>query len=150
MFRLFAIVFLTVPLLEIFLLLQVGEAIGAIWTVFLVVLTAVIGVGLLRMQGISTIHRLQECNAWGEPLVILMIEGMMLLFAGALLLTLGFFTDAVGFAILFPPIRQYLAIQLLTRGVLMGAGAVHHRQSSQNSSSDKNTYDGDFRKIDDK
>ena len=90
MFRLLVILFLTVPLLEIFLLLKVGGQIGALWTVFLVVLTAAIGISLLRIQGTSTIRRLQECMARGEPPAIPMIEGAFLILAGALLLTPGF------------------------------------------------------------
>lgn len=149
MFRILIILFLTVPLLEIFLLLKVGSLIGALWTVVLVVLTAVIGVSLLRMQGISTIQRLQACTARGEPPAIPMIEGAFLLFAGALLLTPGFFTDAVGFAILFPPFRQYLAMQILTRGIWMSANMQQgHRPGGHQSTSDTHTFDADYKKID--
>ena len=144
-FRILVILFLTVPVLEIFLLLKVGGLIGALWTIFLVVLTAVIGVSLLRLQGISTIQRLQECSARGELPAIPMIEGAFLLFAGALLLTPGFFTDAVGFAILFPPFRRYLAAQILTRGVWMSAnGSVGRSPGAPHS----HTYDADYKKID--
>jgi len=152
MFRIFIILFLTIPLLEIFLLLKVGNLIGALWTVFLVVLTAVIGASLLRMQGISTIQRLQASTARGEPPAIPMIEGAFLLFAGALLLTPGFFTDAVGFAILFPPFRQYLAIQILTRGAFMGGAAFHSRShphsQPEQTSSEHQTYNGEYKKLD--
>lgn len=148
MFRLFVILFLTVPLLEIFLLLQVGSLIGALWTIFVVVLTAVIGVTLLRMQGINTIRRLQEYTARGEPPAIPMIEGAFLLFAGALLLTPGFFTDAIGFAILFPPLRQYLALQILTKGIWMSVNAQQHRESGGGHSTGSHTYDGDYKKLD--
>lgn len=147
MFRIFIILFLTVPLLEIYLLLKVGSLIGVLWTVLLVVLTAVIGVSLLRMQGISTIQRLQECTARGEPPAIPMIEGAFLLFAGALLLTPGFFTDTVGFALLFPPFRQYLAVQILTRGVWMGMTQGRARQG-RDPSAHSHTYNGDYKKID--
>lgn len=149
MFRIFIILFLTVPLLEIFLLLKVGSLIGVLWTVFLVVLTAVIGVSLLRMQGISTIQRLQACAARGEPPAIPMIEGAFLLLAGALLLTPGFFTDTVGFALLFPPFRQYLAVQILTRGIWMSVD-MQTRQGSDGprSPADTHTYDGDYKKVD--
>lgn len=146
MFRLLIILFLTVPLLEIFLLLKVGSLIGALWTIFIVVLTAVIGVSLLRMQGINTIYRLQECVSRGEPPAIPIIEGAFLLFAGALLLTPGFFTDAVGFAILFPPFRQYMALQILRKGVWMGANARRHGHSS---SQGHNTLEGEFERKDD-
>lgn len=149
MFRLLVILFLTVPLLEIFLLLKVGSLIGALWTIFLVVLTAIIGASLLRMQGINTIQRLQECTSRGELPAIPMIEGAFLLFAGALLLTPGFFTDAVGFAILFPPFRQYLALQILRKGVWMGVNAQQHRGAGgAHSSDDPHTYNGEYKKLD--
>ena len=146
MLRIFVILFLTVPVLEIYLLLKVGSLIGALWTVLLVVLTAVIGASLLRLQGVNTIRRLQESVARGEPPAIPMIEGAFLLFAGALLLTPGFFTDAVGFALLFPPLRRYLAIQVLTRGVWMSVG--EHRSSGSRGPSDTHTYNGDYKKLD--
>jgi len=148
MFRLLIILFLTVPLLEIFLLLKVGSLIGALWTIFLVVLTAVIGASLLRMQGISTIHRIQACTARGEPPAIPMIEGAFLLFAGALLLTPGFFTDIVGFAILFPPFRQYLALQILSKGVWLAANTQQQHQSGSPSSTESHTYNGEYKKLD--
>ncbi len=150
MFRLFIILFLTVPVLEIYLLLKVGSLIGALWTVFIVILTAVIGASLLRLQGITTIRRLQESAARGEPPAIPMIEGAFLLFAGALLLTPGFFTDAVGFALLFPPLRQYLAVQILTRGVWMSAGAhqTHTSRSGGRAPDDTHTYNGEYKKLD--
>ncbi|MDH5445844.1 MAG: FxsA family protein [Gammaproteobacteria bacterium] len=146
MFRIFVVLFLTVPLLEIFLLLKVGDLIGALWTVFLVVLTAVIGVSLLRMQGLNTIHRLQASTARGELPAIPMIEGAMLLFAGALLLTPGFFTDAVGFAILIPQFRQYLALKILTQGTW--ASVNMQGQSGSQSSHQSHTFNGDYKKID--
>lgn len=148
MFRLLVILFLTVPLLEIFLLLKVGSLIGALWTVLLVVLTAVIGVSLLRMQGISTINRLQACTARGEPPAIPLIEGAFLLFAGALLLTPGFFTDGIGFLLLIPSVRQRLAIALLKRGVWFAAGqggVGGHRPASQRH----DTIEGEFERRDD-
>ena len=148
MFRLLVILFLTVPLLEIFLLLKVGSLIGVLWTIIIVVLTATIGVSLLRMQGVRTIHRLQECTARGEPPAIPMIEGAFLLFAGALLLTPGFFTDAVGFAILFPPFRQYLAMQILSKGIWMSVNAQQGRESGGSHSESSHTYNGDYKNLD--
>ncbi len=148
MFRLLIILFLTVPLMEIFLLLKVGNLIGALWTVFLVVVTAIMGAALLRMQGISTIHRLQEATSRGELPAIPMLEGAFLLFAGALLLTPGFFTDAVGFAILFPPFRQYLALQVLKKGIWMSVNTQQTRSSTDTRTSGSHTYDGDYKKLD--
>ena len=108
MFPVFAILFLVVPLVEIYLLIQVGQVIGAGWTIFLVVLTAVIGVALLRIQGLSTLHRAQRKMQQNELPAMEILEGMGLLVAGALLLTPGFFTDTIGFLLLIPPTRRWL------------------------------------------
>ena len=113
MFRSLFFLFLLIPLIEIYFLIQVGEVIGAGWTIFLVVATAVIGVGLLRMQGLNTLHKAQVSMAQGQLPAIAMFEGVALLFSGALLLTPGFFTDAIGFILLVPPIRQGLIKNVL-------------------------------------
>lgn len=150
MFRFFVILFLIVPLLEIFLLIKVGGLIGALWTVILVVLTAVTGVALLRIQGMQTIYRLRESAARGEAPAIPMIEGAFLLFAGALLLTPGFFTDALGFALLVPSLRQYLAQQILRRGVWMAVNAQRGGARPDSPASEHpRTYDGEYQKKDD-
>ena len=108
MFRSIFLLFLLVPLIEIYFLIEVGDEIGAGWTIFLVVATAVIGVGLLRMQGLSTMQRAQSTLAQGQVPALAMMEGLVLLVCGGLLLTPGFFTDAIGFVLLTPPIRQAL------------------------------------------
>ena len=109
------LLFLTIPLVEIYLLIKVGGVIGAPMTIFLVVFTAVLGAWLLRIQGFSTLRRVQETvNRGGLPAVEL-LEGALLLVAGALLLTPGFFTDAVGFACLVPALRRALIMFALKR-----------------------------------
>lgn len=134
MFRSLFILFLLIPLLEIYVLIQVGSVIGAGWTVFLVVATAVIGAGLLRMQGFNTLQRAQTSMARGEIPAIAMLEGVALLFSGALLLTPGFFTDAVGFALLVPVIRQSLIKHILKSGQFVYRGhAMHSRHGHSES-----------------
>lgn len=97
--------FLMVPLIEIGLFIQVGGWIGLWPTLGIVVLTAFIGTWLMRTQGLMAMGNLRssfsELRDPTEPLA----HGAMILVAGALLLTPGFFTDAVGFALLAPPIR---------------------------------------------
>jgi len=100
------LLFSTIPLVEIYLLISVGQVIGTIWTVLMVVFTAVLGAALLRSQGLSTLRRGQEPSARGEIPALEMIEGLMLLVGGALLLTPGFVTDANGFICLLTPLRQ--------------------------------------------
>ncbi len=123
MFPLIAILFLIVPIVEIYLLIQVGQVIGAGWTIFLVVLTAVIGVALLKAQGLSTLQRAQNKLQANELPAQEILEGMGLLVAGALLLTPGFFTDAVGFLLLFPPTRMLLVKAVASRMVM--AASIH-------------------------
>ena len=122
MFPLLAVLFLAVPIVEIYLLIQVGQVIGAGWTIFLVVLTAVIGVALLRVQGLSTLNRAQQKLAHNELPAREILEGMGLLVAGALLLTPGFCTDAIGFLLLFPPTRLWLVSAVASRMVVVTAG----------------------------
>ena len=118
MFPLIAFCFLLVPVVEIYLLIQVGQVIGAGWTIVLVVLTAVIGVWLLRVQGLSTLTRAQRRLQENELPAREILEGMALVVAGAFLLTPGFFTDTIGFLLLFPPTRIWLASLVVTRMVV--------------------------------
>ncbi|MCF6233783.1 MAG: FxsA family protein [Rhodobacteraceae bacterium] len=100
------IAFLMVPIIEIALFIQIGGAIGLWPTLAIVVLTAVLGTWLVRTQGRLALGQLQNSfstlNDPTEPLA----HGAMILVAGALLLTPGFFTDAVGCALLMPPVRM--------------------------------------------
>ncbi len=108
MFRLLFILFLVVPLVEIYFLIKVGDVIGAAWTIFAVVATAVIGAGLLRIQGASTLLRAQSNMLKGSLPAMEMMEGFVLALSGVLLLTPGFFTDTFGFLLLIPQVRRWL------------------------------------------
>jgi UPF0716 protein FxsA len=109
MFPILAVLFLVVPIVEIYLLIQVGQVIGAGWTIFLVVLTAVVGVALLRVPGLSTLHRAQQKMRHNELPAREILEGMGLLVAGALLLTP---------VLLFPPTRLLLVNAIVSRMVV--------------------------------
>lgn len=112
-----------VPLIEIYLFVEIGGAIGAWPTVGLVVLTAAAGTIMLRAQGRRVLARAQEKMRRGEPPVADLLHGIGLLAAGALLLTPGFLTDGVGFALLLPAARQWLAARLWT--AIQARGTVH-------------------------
>lgn len=99
------IAFLAVPLIEIALFIQVGGIIGLGWTLAIVVLTALIGTWLVRSQGQAAMGNLRNSFSKLDDPTEPLAHGAMILFAGALLLTPGFFTDAVGFALLTPPVR---------------------------------------------
>ena len=100
------VLFLAVPLIEIALFIQVGGLIGLWPTLLIVVLTAILGTFMMRQQGLKALQDLQssfvEMRDPTEPLA----HGAMILFSGALLLTPGFFTDAVGFSLLIPGVRR--------------------------------------------
>ena len=100
---------MTIPLVEIAILINIGKIIGAGYTIALVIGTAFLGVSLLRIQGISTLAKVQANINRGQLPATELIEGLILLISGVLLLTPGFFTDMVGFLMLVPALRQRLA-----------------------------------------
>ena len=138
------ILFLVVPFVEIYLLVEIGARIGAPWTILLVVLTAIVGAWLVRVQGLATWRRFQASLARNELPATELGEGLCLLIAGALLLTPGFFTDGVGFACLIPPLRLTLIRLFLQRSVWKAT-----RGPAQASDSSE-PLDGNYKRIDDK
>ena len=112
------LLFIAVPLVEIYLLLEVGGMIGAVPTIGLVVLTAAAGAALVRAQGFSTILQVRRSLEAGEVPAVAIIEGIFLLVAGALLLTPGFLTDAIGFGCLIPPLRRALILRFVEMRVI--------------------------------
>jgi UPF0716 protein FxsA len=101
-------VFIAVPIAEIAVFIEAGEQFGLWPTLGLVILTAVIGTALLRHQGLQTIQRVQLSLERGEMPVGEVFTGLCLLVAGALLLTPGFLTDGIGFALFVPAVRRLL------------------------------------------
>ncbi len=137
--------FLVIPFVEIYVLLQVGGLIGPFWTIFLVVFTAALGAWLLRRQGFATWQRFQANLAQGAIPAYEMIEGPILLVGGALLLTPGFFTDALGFACLIPSLRRKIAQYIIENHLLTGEAGVIFKQTRPRDSS---IIEGEFRKKD--
>ena len=115
MFKILFLLFITVPLVEIYFLIQVGQEIGAFSTVLLCILTAALGAILLRIQGILTLMNAREKLRRGEIPADNLLEGLILLMTGVLLLTPGFVTDVIGFLCLVPSLRSLLALKLLHR-----------------------------------
>jgi len=140
--------FILVPLLEIWLIIKVGSQIGALSTIGLIVLTAVIGVALLRQQGLATLNKVQAQMQAGELPATGMLEGMLLFFAGALLLTPGFFTDTVGFVLLIPPLRRAIALWLLERSGWLVQLRTQTRPPQQHETGSR-TLEGDYERKDD-
>ena len=118
--------FVLVPLVELVLLLRVGQWLGVLPTVALVAATGVMGAWLVRTEGVRTMARFQEQLARGELPGKVLMDGAAILVGGTLLLTPGVLTDVVGFALLFPPTRSLLqgwAAARLARG--LESGRIH-------------------------
>lgn len=161
MLRVWPLFFFIIPLVEIYFLVQVGEQIGAWKTVLLVIVTAVIGVTLLRHQGIKTLLRMNQTIQAGQIPAKEIFDGVVLAVVGILLITPGFFTDAIGFILLVPVMRQVLLGRLLRKLVnparfSQSSAQFSSRQYSESSQQpdDKDkagshrTLDGEFKRDD--
>ncbi|WP_457673182.1 FxsA family protein [Thiolapillus sp.] len=115
----FLLLLVGAPLVELYVLIEVGSEIGALPTILLSIFTAILGAALVRLQGVSVLLRVQETLARGEAPALEMLEGAVLMMAGVMLLFPGFITDAMGFLMLVPPLRRRLILAVLkSRGVL--------------------------------
>jgi len=143
--------FLLVPIIEIALFIQVGSVIGLWPTLGIVVLTAVLGTWLVRTQGKLALGQLrgsfERLSDPTEPLA----HGAMILLAGALLLTPGFFTDAFGFLLLVPGVRTrafaYLRSKVTVASFQMGPDPRQPQPRPQHSGARDDIIDGDFEDV---
>ena len=119
--RFLFVLFVVLPILEMWLLIEVGSLVGSLPTIGMVVFTAVVGAALLKQQGLETLTRAQQRLNSGQVPATEILEGLLLAVGGALLLTPGFITDTVGFVCLIGPLRKGLVAQLLKRGVMQAA-----------------------------
>jgi UPF0716 protein FxsA len=129
------LLFIIMPIVEMTVLIKVGSVIGAPSTIGLVLLTAIIGASLLKRQGLSTLMRANQKMNAGELPAKEVAEGFLLAVGGALLLTPGFVTDAIGFSLLMPGIRGLMIEQLMKKMMVAGA-----RQFTQSSSFDHSGF----------
>lgn len=107
--------FIAIPIIEMVILIEVGGLIGALPTVGLVLLTATIGLWLLRREGLATLESVRQKIDQGVLPETELLEGVMLLVGGALLLTPGFVTDTIGFICLLPGLRHPIARAIMGR-----------------------------------
>jgi len=140
--------FLLVPIIEIALFIQVGGIIGLWPTLAIVVLTAVLGTWLVKTQGRMALGQLQDSFQKLDDPTEPLAHGAMILVAGALLLTPGFFTDAVGFSLLMPPVRvavfRFLSARITMAQFKMGSGTVHSRSYPGGQG---DVIDGDYEEV---
>jgi UPF0716 protein FxsA len=116
--------FIALPLAELYVILKVGDAIGAVWTILLLAADSVLGSLLLRAQGRSVWRRFNNAIAEGKMPHREVIDGVLVIFGGAFLITPGFITDIVGLFLLLPPTRTVIrgvVARRLGRRVATGA-----------------------------
>ncbi|AUB78291.1 exlusion protein FxsA [Spiribacter sp. SSL99] len=146
------VLFVTIPLAELFLLIEVGSWIGALPTIGLCLLTAMMGAALLRQQGLQTLARARNNLDRGSLPAVELLEGAALIIGGALLLTPGLVTDVIGFLCLIPPTRRWLVRLALARmavrvgpaGPPPGSGS-----GSAGGSDDRHIIEGEYERRDD-
>ena len=142
-------IFIVVTLAEIYVLVSVGQAIGGLSTVLLVVITAFIGSSLLRQQGWSTMAKAQQSMSEGRTPAIEMMEGVVILVSGILLLTPGFLTDALGLLGLMPWSRSYFINHFLEKNAervfkQRNSVFINRANNSEKKSNKDDTIEGEF------
>ena len=134
MFAVLLLLFVIVPLVELYVIIQVGQAIGAVPTIALLLADSVLGSMLMRSQGRAAWRRFQAAVAEGRTPAREVLDGVLVIFGGAFLLTPGFVTDVVGVVLLMPPtralVRRGLVRRLLPRVVVTAAGRARPRRGT--------------------
>jgi UPF0716 protein FxsA len=115
MFPLLLVLFIVVPIIEIFAIITVGQAIGVWWTIALLIADSILGAWLMRSQGRAAWRRFNATLAEGRAPAREVLDGVLVIFGGALLLTPGFVTDVFGALFLIPPTRALLRRVLVHR-----------------------------------
>ena len=142
----FLVIFIVIPFIELMVFAAVSDEIG-IWTaLFLAFLTAIIGGILVKRQGLQTLSAIQQSTQAGQMPLPEIFDGFCLVAAGALLITPGFVTDAVGFTLLIPAAREALRNIIKTRtswAMQDGMGAAPKRLD------DNNILEGEYEPIED-
>lgn len=128
------ILFVAMPIIEIAVLLRVGDSLGWLLTLAVVIFTAVLGAAMLRQQGLATLNKARLRMSSGEMPAEQLLEGVLLMIGGVLLLTPGFVTDAFGFACLVPWTRQWLAGRIAARATI-GFGGFGRAANDRNAES---------------
>jgi UPF0716 protein FxsA len=139
--------FIIVPLAELYLILKVGDAIGAVWTILLLAADSVLGSVLLRTQGRAVWARFNTTLAEGKMPHREVMDGVLVIFGGAFLITPGFLTDIVGLTLLIPPTRavvRRLVVRRLGRRVAVGSTRPRGRFDVEGTASE---YDDSARGI---
>ena len=148
LFFILLLLFIGLPMVEIYVLIQVGHQIGALWTIALLIAVAAFGSALLRLQGLATLANVRAAMARGELPTEAILEGLVLLGAGVLMVTPGFVTDIAGLLCLLPPLRRAIARALgagLMLRVQRAPGRRPPRSNGGHSAPPAQVLEGDYR-----
>ena len=144
------LIFVAMTILEIVVLMAVGDVIGKWETVILIIVTALIGSTLLKQQGWSTMAKAQQSIAEGKTPALEMLEGVVILVSGVLLITPGFITDSLGLLGLMPWTRRYFINHILEKNAervfsQRNSVFIHRTKNQEQTSNNKNeTIEGEF------
>jgi len=140
----FLFLFLVMPVLELWLLIEIGSKIGALYTIGLLFLSAMVGIKLLQQQGFSTLMKMNQKMVAGENPAREAFEGILLAIGGLMFLLPGFISDAFGLVCLFPPTRHLLVRYWLKRA---GAGVFVHVPVNRSAARQgEDIIEGEFRR----
>jgi UPF0716 protein FxsA len=140
------LVFVAVPIIEIALFIQVGGLIGLWPTLAIIVLTALVGTAVMRVQGLQALDRLRKALEGGGNPASPIAHGALILIAGVLLLTPGFFTDALGLSLLVPALRSRIIRWGAARVTVQAAGVARARRQPPAS---RDTIETDYEVVED-
>ena len=135
------LLFIGLPLIELYFLIQIGSIIGAVPTIALSILTAVLGTWLVRRQGFGVLMRVRDALARDEVPALELWDGVLILIAGLVLLLPGFLTDILGFLLLIPPLRRWV-VRRYVRVIPV------HSQTPYGPESGPRVIEGRFRRVD--
>ena len=157
MFGRLLILFIVVPLVELALLLKLHGLMGLPSTIMLVMCTGFLGAALARQQGFSALAKIQQTVGSGKAPGIEIVEGVLVLVAGAVLITPGILTDIFGFSLLIPPVRRVVAKfaaarfknKAKSKFQVFTTGATGNREPFQPSNQNPNVIDVEFERVPD-
>ena len=148
---LLAVVFIVVPLAELYVILQVGQAIGVLPTIALLIADSVLGSILMRSQGRAVWRRFQDALAAHRPPAREIADGALVILGGAFLLTPGFVTDVIGLTLLLPPTRAFyrrLLLRALGGPILVRVAGSRRRQTPQPAPHESHDVEGTASEVD--
>lgn len=154
MIRFFLLLFVAIPVVEVWLLIKVGGEIGALFTLAWLILAGIFGINLIRYQGAATLMNMRQQLSMGQPPAQAVINGMLLAVAGVLLIIPGFFSDFIALLLILPPVRGLILKRWSNKAKVRERGAVYDAEPQPSGSSQTPkaglTLEGEFKREDTK